>query len=180
VQIHDQRNVFGKKFVAGGALVEIERLAAPQDGDARHFDIHARRVKENAGAPGGGEDAAQLGSPPAKAVLTSGDVAIVSAMPRASASFFAFAHFDFDDRLRAFAVSHDLQRERTADFFKGGSERTLRRRARFDRRRTRSPLARTSNVSFVEVSPSTLIALNVRPVTSCSVFAGAKEQSPHP
>src|SRR5712664_3268677 len=61
VQVHNQRNVFGKKFVAGGALVEIERLAAPQDGDARHLDIHARRVEENAGAPGGGEDAAPVG-----------------------------------------------------------------------------------------------------------------------
>src|ERR1700694_5884853 len=37
VQIHDHGNVFGKKFVAGGALVEIERLAAPQGRDARHL-----------------------------------------------------------------------------------------------------------------------------------------------
>src|SRR6266851_2630772 len=38
VQIHYQRNVFGKKFVAGGAFVEVERLAAPQHRDARHLN----------------------------------------------------------------------------------------------------------------------------------------------
>src|SRR6266436_3712255 len=40
VQIYDQRNVFAEKFVAGGTLVEIKRLAAPQYGNARHLDIH--------------------------------------------------------------------------------------------------------------------------------------------
>src|SRR5713226_8680679 len=45
VQIHNQRNVFGKQFVAGGALVEIERLAAPQHRDARHFNVHKSGIK---------------------------------------------------------------------------------------------------------------------------------------
>ncbi len=45
------------------------------------------------------------------------------------------AHFDFDDALRAFAVRNDLQRQGTANFFKGGSKRAMRRSARLDRRR---------------------------------------------
>src|SRR5712691_948709 len=115
VQIHYQWNVFGKKFVAGGALVEIERLAAPQHRDARHFNIHARRVKENAGAPGGGEDAAPVGVAAGEGRFDKRrcgdrfrDAACVGFVLRV-------ALFDFDDALRAFAVSHDLQRERTAD-----------------------------------------------------------------
>src|SRR5260370_12223542 len=51
VQIHHQRNVFAEKFVAGGAFVEIERLAAPQDGNARHFDVHKSGIKLHSGAP---------------------------------------------------------------------------------------------------------------------------------
>jgi len=67
VQIHNQRNVFGKKFVAGGALVEIERLAAAaQDGNARHLDIHARGVKRNAGTPGAAKMRPQFGVAAAK------------------------------------------------------------------------------------------------------------------
>src|SRR6266403_6322130 len=49
VQIHNQWNVLGEKFVAGGALVEIERLATPQHGDASHLYVHKRRIKLNSG-----------------------------------------------------------------------------------------------------------------------------------
>src|SRR5690348_1892211 len=40
VQIHHHRNVLDEKLVAGGALVKRQRLAAPQHGDACHFDVH--------------------------------------------------------------------------------------------------------------------------------------------
>src|SRR5260370_18685570 len=40
VQIHNQWNMLSEKLVACGALVEIERLATPQDRGARHFVVH--------------------------------------------------------------------------------------------------------------------------------------------
>ena len=43
VQVHDDGNVFGEQPVAGGALVEIERLAAAQNGNAGHLDVDAAR-----------------------------------------------------------------------------------------------------------------------------------------
>src|SRR6266446_4128200 len=137
VQIHYQRNVFGKKFVAGGAFVEIERLLAPQHRNARHFDVHQSGVKLYAGPPSGGKNAA-----PVRVAAREGGF-----HQRRSRDGFrdalrrgfrlGVAHFDFDDALRAFAVGHDLQRERAAYIFQRGSEGAMRRRARFDRRCTR-------------------------------------------
>ena len=135
VQVHNQRNVFGKKPVAGGAFVEIERLAAPQDGNARHLDVHARRVKRNARTPGGRENAAPVGVAAGEGGFhqrRSGDRFRDAAR---GGFILRVAHFDFDDALRAFAVSDDLQRERAANFFKRGSEGSMRGRPRFDRRR---------------------------------------------
>src|SRR5229473_5442499 len=108
VQIYNQRNVFGKKFVAGGALVEIERLAAAQDGNARHLDIHARGVKRNAGTPGGRENAAPVGVAAGEGSFhqrRSGDRFRNAAR---GGFILRVAHFDFDDALSAFAVSDDL------------------------------------------------------------------------
>src|SRR5260370_1662646 len=51
VQIHYQWNVFGKKFVAGGARVEIERLAPPHPRDARPFDAHKPLFKLHSRSP---------------------------------------------------------------------------------------------------------------------------------
>src|SRR6267378_3405987 len=68
----------------------------------------------------------QFGSPPAKAVFTSGDVA-------RGGSRLRMAHFDFDHALRAFAISNDLQGERAADFFERSNECTMRRRSSLDR-----------------------------------------------
>src|SRR3981081_743402 len=45
VQVHDQMDVRGEQAIAGGALVEIERLAAAQYVDAGHGDIHARGIE---------------------------------------------------------------------------------------------------------------------------------------
>src|ERR1700693_3306698 len=61
VKIHDDRDVLGEQAVAGGALVEVERLAAAQDANAGHGDFHARGVEGYAGAACGGEDAAPVG-----------------------------------------------------------------------------------------------------------------------
>src|SRR6266478_5915367 len=137
VQIHYQWNVFGKKFVAGGALVEIERLAAPQHRDARHFNVHKSGIKLYSGAPRSREDA-----PPVRVTTRErclhqrrGGDSLRDALRRGFG--LCAAHFDFDDALRAFAVRHDLQRERAANFFQRGRERAMRRSARFDRRCTR-------------------------------------------
>src|SRR6266568_1354091 len=136
VQIHHQRNVLGKKLVAGGALVEIERLAAPQHRNARHLDVHKSGIRLYSGTPGRGEDA----SPVWIAARESGFHQRRSRDGFRDAFRRGFglrvAHFDFDDALRAFAVRNDLQRKRVANFFERRREPVMRRRACFDRRST--------------------------------------------
>jgi len=64
------------------------------------------------------------------------------------------AHFDFDHALGAFAVGHDLQRQRAATpLIQRGSECAMGRDVpALIEGGPPSPLARTSKVSFVEVS----------------------------
>src|SRR6266849_493803 len=137
VQIHYQWNVFGKKFVAGGALVEIERLAAPQHRDARHFNVHKSGIKLHSGAPRSRED-----TPPVRIAARERSFdqrRSGNGFRDALRCFFRLraAHFDFDDALRAFAVRNDLQRQGTANFFERRGKRPMGRSARFDRRCTR-------------------------------------------
>src|SRR5580658_10817226 len=61
VQMQDNWNVLGEQAVAGGALIEIERTAAPQNRDARHLDVDSRGIELDPGAAGGGENAAPVG-----------------------------------------------------------------------------------------------------------------------
>src|SRR5713101_9190486 len=137
VQIHNQRNVFGKQFVAGGALVEIERLTAPQNGNARHLDVHKSGIKLHSGAPRSRKD-----SPPVRIAARESSFHQRRSRNRLGNALrcgfrLRIAHLDLNHALRAFAVGHDLQRERTANFFKCGGERAMRGGPRFDRRRTR-------------------------------------------
>src|SRR5271167_2208292 len=112
----------------------------------------------------------QLGSAPAKAVLTSGEVAMVAAIrlaeagdfaPRTSISITRCAPSPSATICRARERQTSSRATRKArcaevpDFIAGASA---------------APLARTSTVSLVEVSPSIEMALKVRSVTSCSVF----------
>src|SRR5882724_5015118 len=135
VQIHNQRNVFGEEFVARGAFIEIDRLAASQYRDAGHLDVHKGGVKLHSGAPGGGKNAAPVGV----AACESGfdQRRSRNGFGNALRSGFGFrvADFDFDDALRAFAVGNNLKRERSANFFQSGGERTMRRGTSFDRGR---------------------------------------------
>src|SRR6266850_6401746 len=128
VQIHDDQNVLREKFVAGGALVEIERLAAPQNRDSRLLDVYQSRIEIYARAPGGGEDATPVRVAARKSRLY---------QRRSSDGFgdsfrgglrLRVAYLDFDYALRAFAIGNNLQRERAADFFKRGGERAMARR----------------------------------------------------
>src|SRR5215813_12534566 len=61
VKIDDDGNVVGKKFVAGGAFVEIEGLATFEDFDSNHGDFDERGIEFDAGAASGGEDSAPVG-----------------------------------------------------------------------------------------------------------------------
>ena len=72
--------MFGEQAVAGGALVEIERL--PRCKTGMPAIVMSTRAGSNGtpARPAAAKTRPQLGSPPAKAVLTSGEVAIVSAM----------------------------------------------------------------------------------------------------
>ena len=111
MEIHDNMNVLLEKAVAGGALVEIERLAATQNRNARHVDVHAIGIELHSGASGGGEDAAPVGIASREGSLherRSGDG--LADAPRCGFALCA-THFNFDNALRAFAVGDNLQCE---------------------------------------------------------------------
>ena len=61
VQVQHDVDVRREEPIAGGALVEINGLAAAQDVDAGHGDVHAIGVELYPGAPGSGEDATPVG-----------------------------------------------------------------------------------------------------------------------
>jgi|SRR5579859_7288341 len=122
VEMDDDGNVVGEKFVAGGAFVEFKRLAALEDFDAGHGDFDERGIEFDAGTAGGGEDAAPIG-------IAAGERGFDER--RSGDGFgdffrggfgFGAADFDFDDALRAFAVGDDLLGERAANGFEGGGE----------------------------------------------------------
>ena len=126
--------MFGEKLIAGGSLVKIQRLAAPQYGNARHLDIHKRGIKLHTRASRSRKDAAPVR-------IAAGESCFYQRRSRdglrdALRCCFRLraAHFDFDDTLRAFAIGDDLQRKRAANFFQRRSEHAMRRGARFDRR----------------------------------------------
>ena len=106
----------------------------------------------------------QLASPPAIAVLTSGELAIARPIRRAEASLAGAAHRDRDQLLRALAVAHHLLGQ--------VEQHLLERRAKAGERGIvgaatgagwpACPVANSSSVSEVEVSLSTVIALNER------------------
>ena len=108
MQIQDNRNVFGEQAVAGGAFVEIERLAFAQNRDVSHGDIDAGGIEWDTGAARGGEDAAPVGVATGEGCFDErrgGD-----RFRDALGGCFGFraAYFDFDDALGAFAVGDDL------------------------------------------------------------------------
>src|SRR5262249_1986995 len=111
VQVHHDRHVVGEQAVAGGALVEVERLSPAEHVNAGHEDVHLPGVEGNSGAAGGGEDATPVR-------VASGERGFYQRRSRdglcdlAGAGFGSrAAHDDFDHALRAFAVGHDLQGE---------------------------------------------------------------------
>src|SRR5581483_1189349 len=61
MQVDDDGHVLREEPVGRGALVEIQRLPAPQNLEARHGDLHERGIELYSGTPGGGKDAAPVG-----------------------------------------------------------------------------------------------------------------------
>src|SRR2546423_12427788 len=60
-QIHYDGDVLRKKTIAGGALVEVQRLTATQHGNSRHGDIHTSWIEGHARASRGSEHATPVG-----------------------------------------------------------------------------------------------------------------------
>src|SRR5258706_337819 len=115
----------------------------------------------------------QLGSAPANAVFTSGEVATVSAMRRAAASLCA-PRTSISITRCAPSPSATIC---SASEWHTSSSAAVKSRCAFVPLliggAPASPLARTSSASFVEVSPSILMELKVRAVTSFSVFCSS-------
>ena len=89
------------------------------------------------------------------AVLTSGEIEWPGQSPGRGVAYRA-VYFDRNQFTSAFAVAHDLARERLQRFRKRSSKRLI----SFGSGRTpEAPLASTISVSLVEVSPSTEMRL---------------------
>jgi hypothetical protein len=111
----------------------------------------------------------QLGSSPASAVLTSGELAMASAMRLRGGVGLGPGHRDSREFGGALAVLHHLMRESRI------TPRAPRRKARagvvgaVDGRPAAAPVAASSSVSEVEVSLSTVMALKLVSVASASI-----------
>src|SRR5256885_295655 len=118
----DDGDVVGEKFVAGGAFVEIEWLAAFEDFDTGHGDFDKGWIEFYAGTTCGGEDAAPVGIAAGESGFDEGRSGDGFGDFLRGGFGFCATNFDFDDALRAFAVGDDLLGEGAADFFEGGGE----------------------------------------------------------
>src|SRR5258708_4963057 len=116
----------------------------------------------------------QLGSAPAKAVFTRGEVATVSAMRRAASSVLA-PRTSISITRCAPSPSATICRARE---WQTCSSAAVKSRCALlpllIAGAPASPLARTRRASFVDVSPSMLMELNVRAVTSLRVFCSSE------
>ena len=118
----------------------------------------------------------QLASSPAIAVLTSGELAIDSAMRRAERLRRRALDDDLDQLARALAVARDLLGEigeHAARTPRGRPSAADRSRARSSARLRAAPVAKASSVSEVEVSPSIVTALNVSTTASETIACSA-------
>src|SRR5260370_34940416 len=60
VQIHDNRDVFGKQAIGCGALIEIERLPFAENFYAGHGDFYQRWIEFYSSTACGGEDSSPI------------------------------------------------------------------------------------------------------------------------
>ena len=105
----------------------------------------------------------QLASSPAKAVLTSGELAIDSAMRLARLARGGAGDAHLDELARALAVAHDLLGEieqHLVERARNAARRGSAASAISGRRASAAPVANISSVSEVEVSLSTVMQLN--------------------
>ncbi len=117
MEINYQQNVWLQQPIAGGALVEFQRLASAQNSDAGHLNVHFVWIELHAGAACRGENAAPVW-------ITSRESSFHQRRSGDGLSDFARAHLSsgaankyFYDPLRSFTISYDLQSERVANFF---------------------------------------------------------------
>src|SRR5712672_2682577 len=108
VQVQDDRHVVGEEFVAGGAFVEIEGLAAAEYRDPGHGYIDARRIKAYPCATGGSEDASPVGISSGKSGFDQWRSGYRFRDAPGRCFSLCAAHFNFDYALRAFAIGDDL------------------------------------------------------------------------
>src|SRR6202521_2886120 len=132
-QVHDNREVFSEEAVARGALVEIERLAAAENRDSGHGDVHPRGIERYAAPARGGEDASPVGIAPCEGRLHQRGSR--NGFGDAARCGFTLGATDLDlhHTLSAFAVGTNLKRERAADVFERGRERAMCAAARANR-----------------------------------------------
>ena len=100
--------MFGKQAVAGGAFVEIERAAPPQNRDACHRDVDARWIELDPGTTGRSENAAPVGIASGEGCFDERRGGDRFGDALGGGFGFRAADFDFDDALGTFAVGDDL------------------------------------------------------------------------
>ena len=122
MQRDDDGNVLREHFAVRGAFVEGIFAAAAADFYAGERNIRALEIEGDAGAAGGGEDAAPVGIGAGdggfyQRRIRDGERDLLCGAIRGRA-----AHFDFDHVVGAFAIGDDLQGEGLADEFERGAE----------------------------------------------------------
>jgi hypothetical protein len=158
----------------GRCLVEGLPVAEQHDGADLHRGPSSRNGTPD--RPAAATRRPQFGSPPCTAVFTSSELAMVRAARFALAGRRRPSPYG-DELGRPFAAADDHQRQRTAD---GGERRDQRVAVAVGVTRTPlAPLASASTMSFVEASPSTVIALKVPSATSRAPRAAAPARPPH-
>ena len=116
VQIDDDGHVIFRAFFRGSTISSKGYSRPPRQTSMPASQISTRSESNlTPERPAAARMRPQLGSAPAKAVFTSGELAMVRATWSAALVRRRAAHFDFDHALRAFAIGDDRQRQRFAD-----------------------------------------------------------------
>src|SRR5256885_16290493 len=115
----DDGDVVGEEFVAGGAFVEIERLATLENLDTGHGDFDERWIEFDAGTTCGGEDAAPIGIAAGESGFDEGRGGDGFGDFFCGGVWFFGADFGFGDAVGGFAVWGGLLGEGVAVLFEG-------------------------------------------------------------
>src|SRR6202140_5150281 len=102
--IHNDWDVFGEQSITCGSLVKVQRLAAAQNRNTRHLNLHQRRIETDSRASGGRENAAPVWISTGKRGLHQWRSSDRLRDASRCALAFGASNFNFNNTLRPFTV----------------------------------------------------------------------------